>query len=136
MSKKFYLFSDFNLSYVYSLFTAVTSPVPNAQPKESKLTTSGPTSMMKKPIPHHSGGGPVKSLPAYLWRQVQANSQTPKPESSSFWPGFLDFFSGSQENKVTPRPMLAMNLPPAYLDKHPTLRPGLGMILYILKIPI
>ena len=136
MSKKFYLVSDFNLSYVYSLFTAVTSPVPNAQPKESKITTSGPTSMMKKPIPHHSGGGPVKSLPAYLWRQVQANSQTPKPESSSFWPGFLDFFSGSQENKVTPRPILSMNLPPAYLDKHPTLRPGLGMILYILKIPI
>ena len=136
ISKKFYFFSDFNLSYVYSLFTAVTSPVPNAQPKESKITTSGPTSMMKKPIPHHSGGGPVKSLPAYLWRQVQANSQTPKPESSSFWPGFLDFFSGSQENKVTPRPILSMNLPPAYLDKHPTLRPGLGMILYILKIPI
>ena len=89
---------------------------------------------MKKPISHYSGG-PVKSLPAYLWRQVQANSQTPKPESSSFWPGFLDFFSGSPENKITPRPMLAMNLPP-YLDKHPTLRPGLGMCWYILSLGV
>ena len=72
---------------------------------------------------------PVKTIPAYLWRQVQAgsSSQTPKPESTSFWPGFLDFFSGSaqESNKITPRPMLTMSLPP-YLDKQPTLRPGLG----------
>ena len=119
----------------------MTSPLPNAQPKESKITTLGPNKL-KKPINQHptdskiGGGGvllhhPVKSIPAYLWRlQTSQTAQTPKPESSSFWPGFLDFFSGSQENKVTPRPILSMSLPP-FLDKQPTLRPGIGNYQYI-----
>ena len=121
-----------------SVPVALTSPKPIVNSKDTKVTTSGPTNLKKPPVLHPSEPkvgfplphNPVKTLPAYLWRQVPgsgSNSQTPKPEASSFWPGFLDFFSGgSQENKPTPRPVIPMSLPP-YLDKQPTIRPGLGM---------
>ena len=33
---------------------------------------------------------------------IQIAAVTPKPESSSFWPGFLDFFSGSSSSSTTP----------------------------------
>ena len=75
-------------------------------------------------------------IPGPNWRQPET-VVTPKPESTSFWPGFLDFFGGSSSSSSTARPVI---LPPStiqvYSDRQPVHRPAIPYTTSKIKPPI